>query len=41
MAVLVDAKTAVASGNLLDKDDKPQPLSVVAVPRLTTSALLR
>ena len=41
VAVLIDAKTAVASGNLLDNDDEPQPLSVVAVPRLSTSALLR
>ena len=41
MAVLIDAKTAVASGNLLDNNDEPQPLSVVAVPRLSTSALLR
>ena len=41
MAVLVDGKTAVASGNLLDSDDDPQLLSVVAVPRLSTSALLR
>ncbi|KAK9842357.1 hypothetical protein WJX81_008447 [Elliptochloris bilobata] len=41
VAVLVDGKTAVASGNLLESADVPSTLSVLAVPRLPTSALLR